>query len=69
MSPADQLAKEAKEFLEDTRDGAHTHTWSSGKAPLFIDNRKALHGRDAVADATDAEPLVIERAAYHLEPR
>lgn len=69
MSPADQLAKEAKKFLEDTREGAHTHTWSAGKTLLFIDNRNALHGREAVVDAADAESRVIERAAYYLEPR
>lgn len=69
MSPADQLAKEAKAFLEDTREGAHTHIWSAGKTLLFIDNRNALHGREAVMDDADAETRVVERAAYYLEPR
>lgn len=69
MSPADQLAREAKEFLEDSREDAHIHTWSAGNTLLFIDNRQALHGREAVADAADAESRVIERAAYYLEPR
>jgi hypothetical protein len=69
MFPADQLAKEAKRFLEDTREGAHTHTWNAEKTLLFIDNRNALHGREAVTDTVDAESRVIERAAYYLEPR
>lgn len=69
MFPADQLAKEAKRFLEDAREGAHTHSWNVGKTLLFIDNRKALHGREAVADIVDAETRAVERAAYYLEPR
>lgn len=69
MSPADQLAKEAKNFLENTREGAHTHAWSAGNTLLFIDNRKTLHGRDAVADTADVESRIIERAAFYLEPR
>ena len=69
MSPADQLAREAKAFLENTRDRAHTHTWSAGRTLLFIDNRQTLHGREAVADAVDVESRVIERSAYYLEPR
>ncbi|MBX3089785.1 MAG: TauD/TfdA family dioxygenase [Cryobacterium sp.] len=69
MSPADQLAKEAKKFLGGTRENAHTHTWSDGKTLLFIDNRRALHGREAVADASDAQSRLIERVAYYLEPK
>lgn len=68
MSPADQLAKEAKAFLEDARADAHAHSWNSGETLLFIDNRTALHGREAVFDVADAESRVLERATYHLEP-
>jgi len=69
MSPADQLAKTAKAFLEDTRAGAYTHNWTAGEMILFIDNKKTLHGREAVLDESDVTSRVIERAAYYLEPR
>lgn len=69
MSPADQLAKDAKRFLEDAQEGAHTHFWNAGNTLLFIDNLKALHGREAVADVADAASRVIERATYYLEAR
>lgn len=67
MSPADQLAKEAKSFFELARDRAHTHRWDTGEALLFVDNRTALHGRDAVHDPDDAKARVLKRAAYYLE--
>ena len=66
MSPADHLAREAALFLEGAREAAHTHDWSQSGTLLFIDNRKALHAREAVVDDEDIAPRVIARAAYSL---
>lgn len=69
MSPADHLAKEAKVFLESGRSEAHTHNWSQGGTLLFIDNKKALHAREAVVDDEDAASRVLERAVFILASR
>lgn len=67
MSPADHLAKEAVAFFEDVRGEAHTHDWSQGGTLLFINNKKALHGREALVDDADSASRVIARAVYSLE--
>lgn len=64
MSPADHLAKEAQAFLIDASEAAHVHHWDIGGLLLFVDNRTALHGRDAIADGADAQTRAIERATY-----
>lgn len=66
MSPADRLAKEARAFLEAQRDAAHIHLWTSPNTLLFIDNKRSLHGREAVLAESDAESRVLERATYFL---
>lgn len=67
MSPADQLARRAAEYFEAQRDLAKQHEWVSPHQLLFIDNRHALHGREAVVD--DANSRVIERLALRVETR
>lgn len=69
MSPADQLAKEAQAFLGLARESAHIHEWNAEETLLFIDNRKSLHGREAVHDPSDAASRVLERAVYFMETR
>ncbi|WP_447586894.1 hypothetical protein [Microbacterium lacticum] len=69
MSPADHLATEAKAFLEMARESAHIHEWNGAGTLLFIDNRKALHGREAVHSPDDAQARVLERATYFRETR
>lgn len=66
MSPADHLAKEAAAFFGAVHSEAHRHVWEGGSL-LFIDNRTALHGRDAVESAADAENRLLERATFTLE--
>lgn len=67
MSPSDRLAKATVTFFEQARASAHLHRWDAGNTLLFIDNRRALHGREAVVQEDDAESRLIERATYLLE--
>lgn len=69
MSPADQLAKEARAFLDLARESAHTHEWVAAGTLLFIDNRRALHGRNAVHSPDDAASRTLERAVYFRDTR
>lgn len=57
-------AREAKAFLEDSRANAHIHAWSIANTLLFSNNRKALHGPEAVKEALEVGKRVIERASY-----
>lgn len=50
MSPADHLAKEAATFFDANRAAATVHEWTAADQLLFIDNRRALHARNAVID-------------------
>jgi hypothetical protein len=67
MSPADQHARQATEYFDAQRDLAKLHEWDSPHQLLFIDNRHALHGREAVVD--DVKSRVIERLALRAETR
>lgn len=64
MSPSDGYAKKAVEEFRDRRAEAHTHEWTEPNMLLFIDNRTALHARDAVVDADTRE---LTRLAYSYE--
>lgn len=66
MYPSDHLAREAQAYLTDAREHAHYHQWKDGGTLLFIDNKRALHAREAVTDADDAESRLLERASYSL---
>ena len=67
MSPADHLARDAIAYLGSVRSDGYQHHWERGGTLLFIDNRRALHAREAIANADDMESRVIERTAYVLE--
>lgn len=66
MSPADYLAKEAQSYFQEARERAHEHEWLQRGTLLFIDNRRALHARNAVDDERDAASRVLEREIYTL---
>lgn len=65
MSPADDYATGAVRFFCEARQQVHVHEWSEGNSLLFIDNRRSLHAREALA--ADAETRRIERVAYQLQ--
>ena len=65
MDPGDDYAREAVQFFEAARESAHTHRWEEPDQLLFIDNRTALHARDAIT--SDAETRNIERLAFRVE--
>lgn len=62
MTPADALARQAVQYLAAEREGALEHAWDEPDLLLFIDNRKALHARNAVVD--EEEGRTVTRLAY-----
>lgn len=65
MAPADDQAKETRMFFDEARSLAHVHLWEEPDTLLFIDNRRALHAREAVTD--DVDTRQIDRLAFRLE--
>lgn len=64
MTPCDQRARRVSDwFHEQATTGYVIHSWSEPNTLLLIDNRRALHGRAAVADG-DQESRVLERVTY-----
>lgn len=61
MTPCDQRAREAAEFLATLADQAHRYEWNEGQQVLLIDNTQALHAR---ADASDDPHRSITRLTY-----
>jgi alpha-ketoglutarate-dependent taurine dioxygenase len=57
MSPGDALARDAVKWFEDQRQNSLLHTWDQEHQLLFIDNRRALHAREAVTDDADTRVL------------
>lgn len=64
MSPADHHARDARDYLEDARSEAFAFEWAEPNQLLFIDNRRALHARDAVSDTATRN---VERLALRIE--
>ena len=69
MVPCDQRAKCAAEFFSEAEESAEDHAWHRSREILLINNRKALHGRRAVADTTDIASRTVHRIAFTLEGR
>ena len=65
MTPLDARSRSATRFFQAAFDGADRHEWTSG-APevLLIDNRRALHAREAV-DPADP-PRHLTRIAFRV---
>lgn len=57
MKAADHVARRVATYFEEARTAAHVHRWMKADTVLFIDNRGALHARDAVADGDRARVL------------
>ncbi|OJX70203.1 MAG: hypothetical protein BGO95_04190 [Micrococcales bacterium 73-13] len=64
MSPGDQMARQAVAWFQEQRDMAVIHQWDQEEQLLFIDNRQALHAREAVV--TDSETRVLGRLSLNF---
>lgn len=62
MTPCDQRARIAAQFLADRTD-THEHNWTQANQILLIDNRQTLHARLEVSD-TDTTTRVLHRLAF-----
>jgi len=62
MTPCDQRARIAAQFLADRKD-THEHGWTQPNQMLLIDNRQILHARHEVSE-TDATTRVLHRLAF-----
>lgn len=69
MVPCDQRAKCAASFFSEAEEAAEDHTWNHPREILLINNRKALHGRRAVAGTTDIASRTVHRIGFTLEGR
>ena len=69
MVPCDQRAQRAAEFFSEAEESAEDHPWHRPREILLINNRKALHGRRAVADTTDIASRTVHRIGFTLEGR
>jgi alpha-ketoglutarate-dependent taurine dioxygenase len=49
MTASDHLAQKVVDDITRARARAHSHLWNDSNIMLFIDNRRALHAREAVA--------------------
>lgn len=67
MVPADHLAGEVEAYFEAARAQAYVHNWSVPNELLFIDNRRALHARNAIMSDVDRATRVLHRLVYRLE--
>ncbi|WP_353067824.1 TauD/TfdA family dioxygenase [Curtobacterium subtropicum] len=67
MTPGDHHAREAIVYFERMRapETVYSHDWSESDMLLFIDNRSALHARDAIASGDEGRR--IERLALKVE--
>jgi len=50
MTPCDARARQVQEYFEQQSSRASAHEWSAAGQVLVVDNRRALHGRSAMAD-------------------
>lgn len=69
MAPCDQRARCAASFFSEAEESAEDHTWHRPREILLINNRKALHGRRAVADPSAIASRTVHRIAFTLEGR
>lgn len=69
MSPADAYATEAVSYFAEQRAEAYVHQWDEPNTMLFIDNRNALHAREAILDEDDAKNRKIDRLAFKVESK
>lgn len=69
MAPCDQRATRAAAFFSEAEEAAEDHTWQRPREILLINNRKALHGRRAIADTNDIASRTVHRIAFTLEGR
>jgi hypothetical protein len=65
MSPSDSLARQGAESIEAHRPSAHLHVWDRPNLLLFIDNRRALHAREAVIEGDEGR--AVERLQLLFE--
>jgi hypothetical protein len=63
MTPADQRAREAEEYIAGLRESAFVHEWSEKDTILLVDNRISLHARAAVREGDEGR--VIRRVAFN----
>jgi alpha-ketoglutarate-dependent taurine dioxygenase len=64
MSPGDAAARATATYFDDARVRAYEHLWDEPDVALFIDNRRALHARNSVADPDTRR---ITRLAFQRE--
>lgn len=69
MKPSDHLSTRAVEYFEATKDAALIHKWSKPDLLLFIDNRRMLHGRQALSSDAEVSTRKLERLWLRVESK